>query len=85
MYYGGDLHVYKVVKTYEVKPTDVSVLDQPNGKRFSTLMTCTPIGTTLRRLIVQAEEVDPFTGDKLDVGERASEELKPAKLDVLPI
>jgi sortase A len=85
VYYGGDLHTYRVIKTFEVKPSDVSVLDQPTNKRIATLMTCTPIGTTLRRLIVQSEEVDPDTGKALKVGERAPTDLNPGKLPELPI
>jgi len=70
IYHNGDKHKYLVTKKYEVRPTDVSVLDQPSTKRLSTLMTCTPVGTTLRRLIVQAEEIDPLTGVALAVGEK---------------
>ncbi len=85
VYYGGDLHTYRVTKKLEVKPTNVAVLDQPTDKRIATLMTCTPIGTTLRRLIVQAEEIDPQTGVALHVGEKSGERFAPAKLEMLPI
>jgi hypothetical protein len=49
-------------------------------------MTCTPVGTTLRRLIVKAEEVDPVSGEVLKVGERTSV-AAPASvpLEALPI
>lgn len=86
VYYGGDLHTYKVIEKKEVLPSNTSVLDQPTSKRLSTLMTCTPIGTTLRRLILVAEEVDPSTGSKLHVGERTTvQDSKPTKLEALPI
>lgn len=87
VYYGGDRHAYRVTKKYEVRPNDVSVLDQPMDKRLSTLMTCTPVGTTLRRLIVQAEEIDPVTGDTLKVGEKIAERsTNPfTRLEALPI
>lgn len=87
VYYGGDRHTYRVTKKYEVKPNNVSVLDQPTSQRIATLMTCTPIGTTLRRLIVQAEEIDPLSGNILNVGEKtvhvADNPL--IRLDALPI
>lgn len=67
IYYGGDLHRYRVTKKFEVAPKDVSVLEQPSDQYVSTLMTCTPIGTTLRRLIVRGEEVDLRTGKILKV------------------
>jgi len=87
VYYGGDKHTYRVSKKYEVKPSDVTVLDQPTTKRIATLMTCTPIGTTLRRLIVQAEEIDPVTGDILHVGEKTEDSMTTLlrKLEALPI
>ena len=87
VYYGGDLHTYRVTGKKEVKPNDVSVLDQPTDRRLATLMTCTPVGTTLRRLIVQAEEVDPRTGNVLKVGQKSTDEHKTptVRLESLPI
>lgn len=87
VYYGGDRHTYRITKKYEVKPNNVSVLDQPTSKRMATLMTCTPIGTTLRRLIVQAEEIDPVSGVALHVGEKTAKVADHpfARLEALPI
>ena len=86
VYFGGDKHRYVVRSKKEVQPTDVTVLDQPVDARVATLMTCTPIGTTLRRLIVRAEEVDLKTGKPLAVGERADQD-RPSQplLEALPI
>ncbi len=87
VYYGGDRHTYRISSKKEVKPSDVSVLDQPTDKRISTLMTCTPVGTTLRRLVVMAEEIDPATGEALSVGEKVKDDsTTPAvRLESLPI
>lgn len=86
IFYGGDKHRYIIQEKKEIKPSDVTVLDQPTGKRISTLMTCTPVGTTLRRLIVVAQEVDPVTGLALDVGEHQKrEEMPKVRMEVLPI
>lgn len=87
VYYGGDRHTYRITRKYEVKPSDVSVLDQPSDKRIAMLMTCTPIGTTLRRLIVEAEEIDPVTGVALLVGEKVADKpVSPfARPEMLPI
>ncbi|MSR67550.1 sortase [Candidatus Peribacteria bacterium] len=87
VYYGGDRHTYRITGKKEVRPSDVSVLDQPTNKRIATLMTCTPLGTTLRRLIITAEEIDPATGEALMVGERGAEEqiIPTARLESLPI
>ncbi len=73
VYYGGDEHKYLVRSKREVKPSDVSVLDQPINKRYGTLMTCTPVGTTLRRLVLVSEEVDPETGESLAVGQHTQQ------------
>ena len=85
VYYGGDKHRYIVRKKEEVKPSNVRVLDQPLGKRMATLMTCTPVGTTLRRLIVTAEEIDPITGMPLQVGQKGLHGRKRLNVEQLPI
>lgn len=48
---------YKVEEIKEVSPKEVSVLEQGDGK-ILTLMTCTPVGTRLKRLIVRASLVE---------------------------
>ncbi|MEK7218749.1 MAG: sortase [Patescibacteria group bacterium] len=85
VYFGGDKHRYVVKGKKEVSPSDITVLDQPTDKRMGTLMTCTPVGTTLRRLIITALEVDPLTGEKLAVGERPSQAPPKYKMEALPI
>jgi len=88
VYYNGDRYTYRVISKKEVLPNNVSVLDQPTDKRLATLMTCVPVGTTLKRLIVIAEEIDPVTGEALRVGERPDERPQQnfsPRLEVLPI
>jgi LPXTG-site transpeptidase (sortase) family protein len=58
---GDDIYVtnnlteyhYRVVDKKEVQPTDVSALQQGDDYKL-TLVTCTPVGTTFRRLVVTA-------------------------------
>ncbi len=57
VYYDQIKYVYKVVDKQEVQPSNVTVLNQPHDEKTSTLMTCTPVGTTLRRLIIKAEQI----------------------------
>lgn len=86
VYHGGDKYRYVIDTKKEIVPSDVTVLDQPVGKRIATLMTCTPVGTTLRRLILTAQEVDPITGEPMEVGAHQKQPELPAfKLDALPI
>lgn len=46
---------YRVEEMYEIKPTDLSVLEQRFDNRYLTLITCSPPGTYLRRLVVRAK------------------------------
>jgi LPXTG-site transpeptidase (sortase) family protein len=48
---------YRVTNIKEVKPSETNVLEPSNDYRL-TLMTCTPLGTTLRRLIVTSQLVE---------------------------
>jgi sortase A len=57
--YQSKRYVYSVTKKEVVKPTDVSKLIYPTDKPVITLLTCTPIGTALNRLLVTAEQVSP--------------------------
>ncbi len=57
VYYQNKLFIYEVKQTKVVEASDMSVLEQGNGKEL-TLMTCTPIGTNLKRFIVVAELVN---------------------------
>lgn len=85
VYWNGDKHRYVVRSKKEVSPSDVSVLDQPGDERMSTLMTCTPVGTTLRRLIVQSQEVDPETREPMKVGEHTERAPSTVAGQMLPI
>lgn len=57
--YHGKRYTYVVTKTQVVAPTDVSALVYPTTKPILTLITCTPLGTALNRLLVTAEQVSP--------------------------
>lgn len=49
---------YLVSDMYEIQPTDLSVLEQHLDGRYLTLITCSPPGTYLRRLVVKAQITD---------------------------
>jgi len=46
---------YKVFSKKVVAPQEVEVLNQTTDRKLLTVITCTPLGTTLRRLVVIAE------------------------------
>jgi LPXTG-site transpeptidase (sortase) family protein len=56
--YQNKEYQYRVTKTFQIKPDQVEVL-QSNGGSGLRLITCTPVGTSLRRLVVEAEQISP--------------------------
>ena len=57
--YNGTRYTYTVTHTKVVTPTDVSSLMTGTDKPHMTLITCTPLGTALNRLLVFADQVSP--------------------------
>jgi len=57
VFYDENRFDYKVTEIKVVSPHEVDVLQQTNDKRI-TLMTCTPIGTAINRLVVIAQQVE---------------------------
>lgn len=51
-------YVYEVTEVKVVAPTDLSVLQQTTQPTL-TLITCTPPGTSWRRLIIHAKQISP--------------------------
>lgn len=56
--YNSHKYVYEVSSTKVVEPTDLSVL-APTAEPTLTLITCTPPGTSWKRLIVSARQIEP--------------------------
>lgn len=52
-------YIYKVSNISIVSPSDISVMDSKDERSILTLMTCSPVGTNLKRLIVVADQVYP--------------------------
>jgi sortase A len=57
--YEGKRYTYTVRKKEVVKPTEVSRLVYPTDKPILTLITCTPLGTALNRLLITADQISP--------------------------
>ncbi len=57
--YKGVRYTYKVVKKNIVLPTDVKALQYDTDKPMLTLITCVPLGTAAKRLLVTAEQINP--------------------------
>lgn len=56
--YDNVTYTYEIYDMYEVAPEELSPLAQTYEARRLTLITCTPPGTYLRRLIIRANLVD---------------------------
>ncbi len=57
--YNSVRYTYSVIKEQVVKPDNVQALYGYNDKPYLTLITCTPLGTSLNRLLVTAEQISP--------------------------
>ena len=57
IYYNQEKFVYEITEKEVILPDDISVLKQTPQDQL-TLITCTPIGTNLKRLIVTATPVE---------------------------
>lgn len=57
--YKGKRYIYTIYESRVVAPNDVASLTQPVDKPIITLITCTPLGTDLNRLLIFAEQISP--------------------------
>lgn len=57
--YNSTRYIYKVTSTKVIDPTDVQALEIGNDKPMATLITCTPPGTALKRLLIFGEQISP--------------------------
>lgn len=54
LYYNQQQYIYEVVSMKKVWPSELDVL-KPSTENKLTLITCTPVGTNLKRLVVEAK------------------------------
>lgn len=57
--YNSKRYTYSITKKEVVSPNQVNKLVYPLDKPVLTLITCTPLGTSLNRLLVTAEQISP--------------------------
>jgi sortase A len=53
-------YTYKIVKTFTVSPSDIAVFNASSQDSLR-LITCTPIGTSFNRLVIEADQISPNT------------------------
>jgi sortase A len=78
--YQGTRYVYSVTKKEVVKPTDVQALIYTTNKPVITLLTCTPIGTSLNRLLVTAEQISPSPSQAAPAPSESGASTQPASI-----
>lgn len=78
MHYEGKRYVYKVSQKKIIKPTEWKVLQENNGKPNVILVTCTPTGTALNRLLVYGEQISPDPATAANPA--AAQETNPAEI-----
>ncbi|MDB5163859.1 MAG: putative sortase, partial [Candidatus Saccharibacteria bacterium] len=64
--YKGTHYIYRVIGTSIVAPNDLTVLNQ-GSENILTLITCTPVGTSSKRLIIRAQQIVPTPPDDAKV------------------
>lgn len=76
--YLGERYSYSVTKKEVVLPTDVHKLVYKTDKPVMTLITCVPLGTAQKRLLVTAEQISPNPSTAKEAPEETgnSEEAK---------
>jgi sortase A len=57
--YNSKQYVYQIYSRQIVSPSDVSVLGTADRPSTATLITCNPPGTSLRRLVLVANQISP--------------------------
>ena len=79
IHYQSKKYVYIVEETKVVAPTDLSVLNQ-TPTPYSTLITCTPPGTSWRRFIVKGKQLNAPSSTQV----ANTNNIKTANTNVLP-
>ncbi len=59
LHYKGERFVYRVFNKQTINPTDFKLIDGATDKPITTLITCTPPGTSWKRLVIQGEQISP--------------------------
>ncbi len=70
--YEGTRYTYTITKKEIVAPTEVSKLTYQTDKPVLTLITCWPLGTANKRLLVTAEQVSPDPAKAAPAGTESS-------------
>lgn len=80
IHYKGTRYTYTVSNTKVVSPTNVQSLIYPTSKPEVTLITCTPLGTALNRLLVTGVQVSPDPTKATEAPQTSSSDQSAAQI-----
>lgn len=80
LHYNGTRYTYKVTDKKIINPDEVATLQTGYGKPMATLVTCTPPGTTFKRLLIFAEQISPDPAESLKPAETQTKDNKPSDI-----
>ncbi len=83
IHYNSRKYVYKVSETKIVAPNDLSVLNQ-TSEPTSTLITCTPPGTSWQRFVVVGKQISPVFNTSTSQSEQKTANNKTPTSSTLP-
>ena len=74
--YKGKRYTYSVTSSEVVNPTDVNKVVRQSDRPIMTLVTCTPIGSAAKRLLVHAEQIAPDPNEAMEAREDTSKAIQ---------
>lgn len=81
VHYKSTRYTYKVTGKKVINPTELDALQLGSDKPMTTLVTCTPPGTALNRLLIYAEQINP---DPAGAEKAPASEPSPSDTQQLP-
>jgi len=75
--YNSKQYVYQVYSRKIVDPTDIAVLGTADRPSTATLITCNPVGTSLHRLVLLANQISPAPASNSPAPSSPTSSLQP--------
>ena len=82
MNYNGKRYTYKITSTEVVMPTEVSKVQINTNKPMLTLVSCVPLGTAEKRLLIFAEQISPDPSKATAASESSSNQQQGSKSNI---
>ena len=82
MNYNGKRYTYKITSTEVVMPTEVSKVQINTNKPMLTLVSCVPLGTAEKRLLIFAEQISPDPSKATATSESSSNQQQGSKSNI---